>query len=77
MSTTIIQLGHAVGTKYPYYANINGITKSSITCYFDQDANLAATTLHTGGPKQEALLQKVKDFIALSEIRFPAEQDNI
>jgi hypothetical protein len=43
-----------------YYANINGITKGSIGCYFDAEGNLVANTLDNfKGSKYKELLEKL------------------
>ena len=43
-----------------YYANINGITKGSIGCYFDAEGNLVANTLDNfKGSKYKQLLEKL------------------
>jgi hypothetical protein len=41
-----------------YYANINGITKGSIGCYFDAEGNLVANTLDKGS-KYKQLTEKL------------------
>jgi hypothetical protein len=50
-----------------YYANINGITRSSIGCYFDSEGRLTATTLEKNH-KYAELLAKVEAQIALRTV---------
>lgn len=45
-----------------YYANINGISKGSITCYFDSNGNLISHTLEQGR-LYEQLLAKLQTMI--------------
>jgi hypothetical protein len=70
-----IQLAHAVGSRHAYYANINGITKGSITCYFDEQGSLTATTLYSGGAKQEELLQNIIAHINEVGVHFPSAKE--
>jgi hypothetical protein len=43
-----------------YYANINGISKGSIGCYFDAAGNLIANTLDNfKGSKHQELTEKL------------------
>jgi hypothetical protein len=53
-----------------YYANINGITRGSIGCYFDSEGTLIATTLEKNH-KYAELLAKVEAQIADRGIRMP------
>lgn len=42
------------------FANVNGITKNSITCYFDATGNLIGSTLENRkGSKYQELTQKL------------------
>ena len=53
-----------------YYANINGITRSSIGCYFDSEGRLTSTTLEKNH-KYDELLAKVEAQIASRGIQMP------
>jgi hypothetical protein len=53
-----------------YYANINGITRGSIGCYFDSNGKLTSTTLDKNH-KYAELLAKVEAQIATRGIRMP------
>jgi hypothetical protein len=55
-----------------YYANINGVTRSSIGCYFDSDGKLTSTTLDKNH-KYAELLAKVEAQIAIRGIQMPEE----
>lgn len=59
-----------------YYANINGITKGSIGCYFDAEGNLVANTLDNfKGSKHQELTQKLHEEIERRGVVIPkAEQ---
>lgn len=53
-----------------YYANINGIARGSIGCYFDSTGALVATTLDKG-PKYAAMLAKIEEQIESRGVVIP------
>jgi hypothetical protein len=65
-----IQLAHAVGSRHAYYANINGIARGSIGCYFDSAGLLVATTLDKG-PKYAEMLAKIEEQIERRGVVMP------
>lgn len=52
--TPIKTVPHYNGT---FYANVNGITKGSIGCYFDKDGNLVANSLYRGKDYEKFLVK--------------------
>jgi hypothetical protein len=53
-----------------YYANINGIARGSIGCYFDSSGLLVATTLDKG-PKYAEMLAKIEEQIKRRGVVMP------
>jgi hypothetical protein len=53
-----------------YYANINGIARGSIGCYFDSAGLLVATTLGKG-PKYAEMLAKIEEQIERRGVVMP------
>jgi hypothetical protein len=53
-----------------YYANINGITRSSIGCYFDINGALTATTLEKNH-KYDDLFAKLENEISRRGVVMP------
>ena len=53
------------------YANITGITKGTITCYFDFAGNLLTTTIEKNSPKEKELTKKLLDMIETRGVVLP------
>jgi hypothetical protein len=68
-----IQLIASPTPNYAYYANINGIIKSSIGCYFDENGKLVSTTLYKTG-KYQTILDKIMLQIEQRGVVFPSSQ---
>ena len=67
-----IQLCHStVYPDLPYMANINGISKGSITCYFNAEGDLMRHTINPYSPKAETLIAELKACVEASVLVFP------
>jgi hypothetical protein len=59
-----------------YYANINGITKGSIGCYFNDEGKLIASTLDNfKGSKYHELTKKLLEEISRRGVIIPKTEN--